>query len=107
MKTLTSPLLVLIFLLALSTNSQAHKDKPKSITQKIQAALSAPKHLKNTSEKVTVEFVVNADGLVIEANAKTNNPDIKKHLENQFMGLNLCGLQPCVTNTIDVNFVKQ
>lgn len=107
MKNLKSSLLVLSFIFAMANVSLAHNDKPKSFTQKIQAALSTPKQLKNTSEKVTVCFIVNADGNVIEVNAKTKNTDVKKHLEKQFLGLNLCGLEPCVTNTIDVNFVTQ
>lgn len=108
MKNLKSSLLIIAFIFAITNVSLAHNnDRPKTFTQKIQAALSTPKQLKNTSEKVTVCFIVNADGDVIEANAKTKNTDVKKHLEKQFLGLNLCGLEPCVTNTIDVNFIIQ
>lgn len=107
MKTLKTSLL-LIALLIISSNVSGANDKPKSISQKIQSVLSTAKQLKTTSttEKVTVCFVVNDDGNVTEVNAKTKNLDIKKHIETQFLNLNLCGLQPCVTNTIDVNFVQ-
>ena len=107
MKTSKSPFILLVLFLSLSTAIFAAGDKPKTFTQKIQAALSAPKQLKSQSEKVTVCIVVNDDGDVVEANAKTQNSDIKQHLEKQFLGLNLCGLQPCVTNSITVNFVTQ
>lgn len=106
MKTVKSPLLLIAFLISLST-AVAAKDKPKTFSQKIQAVLSTSKQLKTTAatEKVTVYFVVNDDGNVTEVNAKTQNAEVKKHIESQFLSLNLCGLQSCVTNTIDVNFV--
>ena len=107
MKASKSPFILLVLFLSLSGITIAAGDKPKTFTQKIQAALSAPKQLKSHSEKVTVCFVVNGEGNVVEANAKTQNADIKRHLEKQFLGLNLCGLEPCVTNSITVNFITQ
>ncbi len=107
MKTFKSPLLALILFFSFST-ALAANDKPKTFSQKIQAVLSTAKQLAPASgnEKITVCFVVNDDGDVTEVNAKTSNKEIKRHIETHFIGLNLCGLQPCVTNTIDVNFVQ-
>ncbi|HOZ88019.1 MAG TPA: hypothetical protein PL029_09685 [Bacteroidia bacterium] len=83
-----------------------NNDKGPDFSARIRSALSTPKCFKNknTHLKVTVYFVVNQNGEVIEANAKTNNAEVKAHLEKQFLGLNLKGLTPCVTNTVDVNF---
>lgn len=81
-------------------------DKNK-LGKKIQSALSTPETVKhkNKSEKITVYFCVNAEGKVIEVNAKTNNKEIKQHLEKEFLTLTLPDLKPCVTNTIDINYV--
>lgn len=106
MKTLKTSLLLIALISSLST-VKAASDKPKTFSQKIQSVLSTSKQLKTTaSEKVTVYFAVNSDGNVVEVNAKTQNEEIKKHIETQFLNLNLSGLQPCVTNTVDVNFVQ-
>ncbi|MES2681338.1 MAG: hypothetical protein V4635_15695 [Bacteroidota bacterium] len=101
----------LLLALALITGpvltSGAHNgDKGPNFSAKIRSVLSTPNCFKNKTahEKVTVCFVVNQNGNIIEANAKTNNAEVKQHLEKQFLGLNLKGLTPCVTNTVDVNF---
>lgn len=106
MNTFKSSLLLVALLVTHITFGS--NDKPKSMSEKIRSVLATTKQLSTTSksEKVTVCFVVNDDGQVTEVHAKTTNAAIKKHIETQFMSLNLCGLQPCVTNTVDVNFVQ-
>jgi hypothetical protein len=101
----------LLLALALITgpllSSSAHSgDTDPNFSAKIRSVLSTPKCFKNKTvhEKVTVCFVVNQNGDVIEANAKTNNMEVKQHIEKEFLGLNLKGLGPCVTNSVDVNF---
>lgn len=110
MKTLTSLLLLLSLTLFTNQAFSSNTDKGKSpFSKKIQSALSTPKCLKNkaAAEKITVCFVVNDNGDVTEANAKTENAELKGQLQNQFMAMNLKGMAPCVTHSIDVNFVTQ
>ncbi len=107
MKTLKTLLLVLALSGSCANGFSANNhDKGPDLRNKIRSVLSTPKCLKNnsTAEKVTVHFVVNAEGKVIEASAKTNNAEVKQHLEKQFLTMTLEGLTPCVTNTVDVNF---
>jgi len=102
--------LLLVLAICLSVNTinatETGTDKNK-LVKKIQSALSTPETVKHKSknEKITVYFCVNAEGKVIEANAKTNNKELKQHLEKEFLTLTLPDLKPCVTNTIDVNYV--
>ncbi|MBL7919181.1 MAG: hypothetical protein JNJ40_02640 [Bacteroidia bacterium] len=102
--------LLLVLTICLSVNTikatETGADKNK-LVKKIQTALSTPESVKhkNKSEKITVYFCVNAEGKVIEVNAKTSNKDIKQHLEKEFLTLTLQDLKPCVTNTIDINYV--
>ncbi len=102
--------LLLLLAICLSVNTikaaETGADKNK-LAKKIQSALSTPETVKhkNKSEKITVYFCVNTEGKVIEVNAKTNNKDIKQHLEKEFLTLSLPDLKPCVTNTIDINYV--
>ena len=109
-KTQSMKNLLLMLAICLSVNTikavVPGADKSKMV-KKIQSALSTPdavKH-KNKSEKITVYFCVNAEGKVIEINAKTNNKEIKQHLEKEFLTLTLPDLKPCVINTIDINYV--
>ncbi len=109
MKNFKSLLLFLAFILMSSQALTAGNDKgDNKIGRKIRAALSTPKCLKNKSQtqKVTVCFCVNENGDVVEVSAKTTNKEIKEHVEKQFLTLNLKGLSPCVTNTVDVAFVN-
>ncbi len=101
-------LLVLAICLSVNTiNATVPGADKNKLIKKIQNALSTPETVKhkNKSEKITVYFCVNAEGKVIEANAKTSNKDIKQHLEKEFLTLTLPDLKPCVTNTIDINYV--
>jgi|SRR6218665_1331245 len=110
MNTIKSLLLVLaLFILIGHVGATTTGDKGKNaFSKKIQSALSAPKGIKPKSgpEKITVCFVVNEQGTVTEACAKTANPEVRQNLQKQFMGMNLQGLAPCVTHSIDVNFVN-
>lgn len=109
MNTIKSLLLVLAMFILIGQVGATTGDKGKSaFSKKIQSALSAPKDLKTKSgpEKITVSFVVNEQGDVTEACAKTNNSEVRQHLQKQFMGMNLQGLAPCVTHSIDVNFIN-
>lgn len=108
MKTLKSLLLIVALFSTFTTALAGTHDKgPSLFSKKIKAALSTPSSLKSgSSEKITVYFVVDAEGKVTEANAKTTNKEAKQHIEKQFMTLNLKGLTPCVTNTVDVHFVN-
>lgn len=56
-------------------------------------------------QKVTVSFVVNEQGNVTEASAKTKDMNAKKDLEQQFMKLNFKDLKSGVQHEIDINFV--
>jgi hypothetical protein len=109
MKNLKSLVFTLAIIFTISQASALTNDKGgNKFSQKIRSVLSTPKCLKNksTTEKITVCFCVNENGDVTEVSAKTNNPEIKAHVEKQFMTLNLKGLQPCVTNTVNVAFVN-
>jgi hypothetical protein len=110
MKNLKSLIVVLALVFSSQTFAGNNNDNGgnKLFSKKIQKVLSAAKVKSNSgkSEKVTVNFVVNDNGDVIEACAQTSNKEIKQYVEKQFMTLNLKGLQPCVTNTVDVNFIN-
>lgn len=100
-------MLIMALSLGASAKTTGKENDKNKLSKKIQSVLSAPNVIKNKNknEKVTVYFCVNADGNVIEVNAKTSDKEIKQHLEKEFMTLTLPGLKPCVTNTIDVNYV--
>ena len=109
MKTLKSLLFCLSFIVLTNQASALSLDKGKNpFSQKIRSALSTPKCLENkaTTEKITVSFVVNDKGDVTEAFAKTENPELKAQIQKQFMGMNLKGMAPCVTHSIDLSFVN-
>lgn len=104
-----SLLLTLAAFFLLGQVSAISKDNGKNkFSKKIQAVLSTPKCLKGKAnvEKITICFVVNENGDVTEAAAKTANPEVRAHLQKQFMTLNLEGMAPCVTHSVDVNFVN-
>lgn len=109
MKTLTSLLFCLSFIVVThQASALSLSDKGKNpFSKKIQSALSTPNCMKDkaAAEKITVCFVVNELGDVTEAFAKTENPELKAQLQKQFMSMNLKGMAPCVTHSIDVNFV--
>jgi hypothetical protein len=108
MKTIT---LILALLLCFTLNVKANDDTNVSLTQslskKVQTALVMPDALKQQSktQKITIYFAVDENGKVTEVNAVTNNKEAKADLEKQFSQLNFKGLQSCVYNSIDVNFV--
>ncbi|MGZ3920433.1 MAG: hypothetical protein ACXVO9_07585 [Bacteroidia bacterium] len=94
-----------IFLISLSLN--ANLGAGSDVNNKIKQAVTMPASLKqkHRSEKITVTFVVNESGKVIEVSAKTNDKEAKRDIENQFINLKFDGLKPCVMNTIDINFL--
>ncbi len=107
MKTLKSLIFLLCFF-SLSVNAATDGEAPlHALSKKIKSALNMPEALKKQKQpqKITIYFVVNECGDVTEADAKTENKDAKADLENQFMKMNFKGLQPCVRNSVDVNFI--
>ena len=108
MKTIT---IILALFLCVTFNAKANDDTNVSLTQslskKVQTTLIMPEALKQQTkaQKITIYFAVNEKGEVTEVNARTNNREAKADLEKQFAQLNFKGLQPCVYNSIDVNFI--
>lgn len=98
-------------LLSFTTIVKANDDNnvllAQSLSKKVQTTLVMPEALKQQakSQKITIYFAVNETGNVTEVNAITINKAVKADLEKQFAQLNFKGLQPCVYNSIDVNFI--
>jgi hypothetical protein len=108
MKTITIILALLIsFTYTVKANDDTNVSLTHSLSKKVQTSLVMPEALKQQAktQKITIYFSVNENGKVVEVNAVTNNKEAKADLEKQFMQLNFKGLQPCVYNSIDVNFV--
>lgn len=102
----------LIFLTVFSLSliakaGDTNKPLSQTLSEKVKAALIIPESLKHaqTSQKITVYFMVDANGNVTEANADTCNKETRTDIERQFLKLNLKGLTPGVYNCIDVSFV--
>lgn len=94
-----------LFFMTLSGNANTGSEAEAG--NKIKQVVTMPESLKqkHRSEKITVNFIVNESGKVIEVNAKTNDKDAKRDLENQFIHLKFEGLNPCVMNSVDINFL--
>jgi hypothetical protein len=108
MKTITIILaLCLCFIFNVKANDETNVSLTQSLSKKVQATLMMPDALKHQTktQKITIYFAVNENGEVTEVNVRTNNKEAKADLERQFTQLNFKGLQPCVYNSIDVNFI--
>ena len=94
-----------LFLMSLSLS--AYTGGEAEAGNKIKQVVTMPESLKqkHRAKKITVNFIVNESGKVIEVNAKTNDIKAKRDLENQFINLKFEGLKPCVLNTVDINFL--
>ena len=99
--------LLLSFTTIVKANDDTNVLLAQSLSKKVQTALVMPDAFKQEAktQKITIYFAVNENGKVTEVNAVTNNKEAKTDLEKQFAQLNFKGLQPCVYNSIDVNFV--
>ena len=96
-------------ILALS-GLQANNDRTLAgnrLSKKVQSALKTPAVLieKNKSVQVKVYFSVDAKGNVNDVYVASENKEVKKDLEQQFLRLNINGLAPCVMNSVVINFV--
>ena len=85
-----------------ANNGHEHESVMEKIRKNIN--LSEAAQPKQSSVKVDVLFKVNESGKVIEVKADTDNKQIKKELEEQFLQLSFNGLNPCVTNTVPIRF---
>jgi hypothetical protein len=96
-----------LFLMSVSLKANTGEETTKEVSHKIKESVIMPESLKqkHRSEKVTVDFLVNETGQVIEVNAKTKDTATKRDLEKQFLQFKFEGLKPCVTNSIDINFL--
>jgi hypothetical protein len=96
-----------LFLMSITLTANTGEETTKDISHKIKEMVTMPESLKqkHRSEKVTVDFTVNEGGQVIEVNAKTKDTATKRDLEKQFLQFKFEGLKPCVTNSIDINFL--
>ncbi|MBK9285266.1 MAG: hypothetical protein IPM51_13275 [Sphingobacteriaceae bacterium] len=83
-------------------NGKEHESIMEKIRKNIN--LSEQAQGKQSSIQVNVLFKVNESGQVIEANAQTENKQVKKELEEQFLKLSFNGLKACVTNTAPIRF---
>lgn len=104
MKTINLILITLLFSVysAEAINGDNNSDNSKMV----RSCINVPESIKqkHKTEKITICFVVNEKGDVIEVNPKTKDVLAKKDLESQFLKLNFKELPACTTNTIDVNF---
>jgi hypothetical protein len=100
-------ILVLIFILSGASLSAGESNNVSELSKKVKRSLSVPESMKQKGgcEKVTIYFMVNEKGDVIEVNARTSDKLAKDDLEKQFIRMNFKGLAPCLLNSIDINFV--
>lgn len=104
MKTINLILITSLFLFysAKAINGENNSENSKMV----RSCINVPESIKqkHKTEKITICFVVNEKGDVIEVNAKTKDALAKKDLESQFLKLNFKELPACTTNSIDINF---
>ena len=99
----------LFFALFLSVGMEAGNAAGENSKQ-IKTSLVMPESMKKQAshhpegQKVSVYFMVNENGQVIESDARTKDPEAKRDLDSQFMKLNFTGLAPCVRHEVEINF---
>lgn len=109
MKTLAFLLAVSIALVSPVKAGNEHDGNSlkNAFSKTIKSHISMPQALKEKTkhEKITVYFIVNECGEVVEVNAKTRNKQAKTDLENQFKQMNFKGLEAGKANSVDLNFI--